>query len=63
MGCGHWADMWSVGVLIYYIISAGTPFDGREVDEVLEMVKKGKWKFQGVVWDHVSHSAKVRAAL
>ena len=45
------ADMWSVGVLLYILITGQPPFDGKTVDELYENICKGEFLFQGREWD------------
>ena len=43
-------DMWSLGVLVYIMISGYMPFRGKNVQETLERVKKGKLDFDIPIW-------------
>jgi calcium-dependent protein kinase len=54
---GSQCDMWSLGVIVYMILSGGPPFDGYE-DEVLENIRIGNYKMKGNRWKSVSDQAK-----
>lgn len=45
------ADMWSVGILLYTLITGQPPFDGKNTDEVYEKICTGEYSFTGREWD------------
>jgi serine/threonine protein kinase len=51
-------DMWSLGVLIYIMLSGQMPFRGRNLQETVTIVKKGQVRFKSSVWTAVSDQAK-----
>jgi len=51
-------DMWSVGVIMYILLSGRPPFTGATDEAMLEKVRQGVWKFQGDCWTQVSEDAK-----
>ena len=58
-GYDYRCDLWSVGVLLYYMLSKGSfPFKGDTPDEIFQNIKKEPIVFDGHVWDGVSQSAK-----
>lgn len=54
MGC----DVWSIGVIMYVMLSGYPPFNGRTDEDVLQKVKSGKFNFSSVEWTGVSKEAK-----
>uniref|UniRef100_A0A158Q7F2 Myosin light chain kinase, smooth muscle n=1 Tax=Elaeophora elaphi TaxID=1147741 RepID=A0A158Q7F2_9BILA len=52
------ADMWTIGVIAYLLLSGDSPFIGRTNQETRANVSSGDWQFRDVVWDKVSDLAK-----
>ena len=50
--------MWSLGVIMYILLSGCMPFQGQNFDEVFEKVKAGSFHFDYVEFNHVSPTAK-----
>jgi len=56
---GKGCDMWSIGVLLYVMLSKTMPFRAKEVDQLLKQVVKGKFAFKPEDrWRNVSPVAK-----
>ena len=51
-------DMWSAGCILYILLCGYPPFYGDDDMEVLQMVQKGKFDFDGEEWDDISKEAK-----
>lgn len=51
-------DMWSAGCMLYILLCGYPPFYGDDNQEILAMVQKGQFDFDGEEWDTVSNEAK-----
>lgn len=52
------ADMWSAGCILYILLCGYPPFYGDDDNEILGMVMKGKFDFDGEEWEEISKEAK-----
>ena len=52
------ADMWSIGVLIYIMMSGYLPFNGKTTELVFEKIKSGKFSFEHAEFNSVSDEGK-----
>jgi len=56
---GKGCDLWSMGVLLYVMLSKTMPFRAKEVDQLLKQVVKGKFQYKPEErWKHVSEPAR-----
>ncbi|XP_053490868.1 serine/threonine-protein kinase 33, partial [Ictalurus furcatus] len=51
-------DMWSIGVIMYMLLSGEPPFSSNSEEHLFEMIKEGDLSFSAPVWDTVSDAAK-----
>jgi calcium-dependent protein kinase len=51
-------DMWSAGCMLYILLCGYPPFYGDDNQEILQMVAKGEFDFDGEEWDEISNDAK-----
>lgn len=52
------ADMWSVGVLMYQMLSSRLPFEGNQTKSVLYAILDGRYSFPSPEFDPISDEAK-----
>jgi serine/threonine protein kinase len=55
---GTSCDMWSVGVIVYILLSAAPPFYGKTDAEMNKRIKQGLYRFPDKYWAHISEAAK-----
>jgi len=51
-------DIWSIGVIMYILLSQRPPFGGRDDYEIMENVKTGKYDLSKSPFDKISSEAK-----
>ena len=51
-------DFWSVGVVLFVLLSGQLPFYDEDQFELFEKIKKGDYNMNDPVWDNVSSAAK-----
>ncbi|KAM9302111.1 serine/threonine-protein kinase 33 [Gastrophryne carolinensis] len=51
-------DTWSVGVIMYMLLSGDPPFLGSSEEKLFELIKKGELNFSHSAWQNVSDGAK-----
>ena len=50
--------MWSLGVLLYVLVSGVMPFYDSDVNKLFAKIRKGKWEFKERAFKHVSRECK-----
>ena len=51
-------DVWSIGVMLFILLSGKPPFDGEDDEEIIEKVKIGKYSMTGGTWQVISLEAR-----
>lgn len=52
------ADCWSIGVLLYMLLSGQMPFYGKKRRHVVEKIMEGKYDYRGRRWKKISPEAR-----
>jgi len=55
---GRKCDLWSAGVLLYYMLSHQLPFDATTEVLTYAAIIRGQFKMEGPVWHDISNQAK-----
>eukprot|EP00571_Detonula_confervacea_P007545 CAMPEP_0172318108 /NCGR_PEP_ID=MMETSP1058-20130122/33867_1 /TAXON_ID=83371 /ORGANISM="Detonula confervacea, Strain CCMP 353" /LENGTH=732 /DNA_ID=CAMNT_0013032843 /DNA_START=242 /DNA_END=2440 /DNA_ORIENTATION=+ len=51
------ADMWSVGVIIFFLLVGYLPFHHKEQSELFKVIRLGKYRFDSKYWGGISEEA------
>jgi len=52
------ADLWSIGVILYMLLSSQMPFYGKKRRHIVEQILSGTYTYKGRKWKRVSDAAK-----
>jgi len=57
-GYGKEVDMWSIGVITYFLLAGFPPFMGDSLPEIVEQIINGDYEFPSPYWDNISANAR-----
>jgi len=52
------SDCWSIGAIIYFLLSGKIPFQGKTDKDIQEKIEEGKLDLESGVWAQISDNAK-----
>ena len=55
---GKECDVWSLGIIIYFLLTGCYPFDGKTLNSIFQAVLKAEFDFSGPEWENVSSECK-----
>jgi len=51
-------DNWSMGIVLFIMLSGKPPFGGKSNKEIIDNVLRGSYSFSTPVWENISDQAK-----
>jgi calcium-dependent protein kinase len=55
----HMADVWSCGILMYYLLCGYTPFTGKDDDDIKAKIKSGQLNYPAADWVNVASETMI----
>ena len=56
--CTAKCDVWSLGVIMYILLSGKVPFNGKTDEEIFASILAGNFFFSDPIWETISEEAK-----
>jgi len=58
VGYGKEVDLWSIGVITYFLLAGFPPFMGNTLRDIVEQIQRGDFNFPSPYWDNITDNAK-----
>jgi calcium-dependent protein kinase len=55
---GKECDVWSLGIMVYFLLTGCYPFDGKTLNSIFQSILKAEFDFSGPEWENVSSECK-----
>jgi serine/threonine protein kinase len=52
------ADLWSIGIITYMLLSSYKPFYSKDLPEMMDLIMRGDVRFDAAIWESISEDAK-----
>ena len=54
-------DLWSVGVVLFVLLSGQLPFHGKSIYDLYRVILSCDFSFEGIAWSYISESGRSNA--
>eukprot|EP01137_Pigoraptor_chileana_P005994 Opistho-2@49823 len=58
LGYSQQCDIWSMGIIMYFLLCGSPPFYDKDEEQLYEKINRGEVSFDGPVWASISSQAK-----